>query len=369
MIEILEYTELACDGVERAWSDLEREGGCPHVFLSPAWVRPWARHFAAGASPLVLVALSGDGAGSRAVGLAPLFRSASGRLELPVNSVSQRGGFVAAPDATRESGVPSGGVLAAFLKHVAGRRERLLLRSLTSPVADAVRREGSAAGLLLNTLPARVSPAVDTTGGWEAFLDSKPRKVTHEWERKMRKLERAGRFEVKRLVPGSSPRAFVDAMVELEERSWKGESGTSIAARGHAAFYHELAESLTADPPERTEFLPFWLELDGKLVGFLLGIVYRGVYYALKTSFDEDYRKLSPGVTLFHHAIRYAFETDISRFDFVGQRARWKDEWATGHTEHTTLRCYPRSPRGLTEYLVDTHLKRLGRRVAGEGEV
>jgi len=211
-----------------------------------------------------------------------------------------------------------------------------------------------------------VSPYVDTAGSWDEFVARRPRKVTHEWERKMRRLGRAGAYEVKRLMPGSDARPLVDAMIEIEERSWKEGSGTSIAQRGVSGFYHELADSFTASPPPASALLPFWIEFDGRIIGFLFGVVYRGTYYALKTSYDEAFRGLAPGVALFHHAIRFAFESDIDRFDFVGQRARWKDEWATGETEHVTLRCYPRSPRGVARHFVDTYLKRVGKRFVGE---
>lgn len=360
MIEIREYTDVENAGLVTTWSELEGAGACPHVFLSSAWVRPWARRFAVDMHPLILVGFEGG----RAVGIAPLFRTSSGRLELPVNHVSQRGGFIAIPDPPRAAG----SFRDAALLHLASRREHLLLRSLTSGDASAVRDSARAAGFLLNRLPARVSPYVDTSDSWEGFLAGRPRKVTHEWERKIRKLEREGSCEVKRLMPGSDPHPLVDAMIDIEEKSWKEESGTSITARGVADFYHELARSFVSEPSDGAEFLPFWLELDGRRIGFLLGIAYHGTYYALKTSFDEDFRKLAPGVALFHHAIRYAFERGLSRFDFVGQRARWKDEWSTGHTEHATLRLYPKSVGGITRHFVDTHLKRIGKRVVGEGE-
>ncbi len=363
MIDIREYTDVNDAALQAAWAGLETAGACPHVFLSASWVRPWAARFAAGMRPHILVGVSNDDGGPRIVGIAPFFRTPSGGLELPVNYVSQRGGFIVRADLPDDVRAFRASVLA----HLASRRERLLLRSLVTSDAAATWDTARAAGFLLNRLPARVSPYVDTSGSWDEFLAGRPRKVTHEWERKMRKLERAGAHEVKRLMPGSDPHPLIDAMIEIEERSWKEESGTSITQRGVADFYHELAGSFIAERSAGSELLPFWLELDGRRIGFLFGIAYRGTYYALKTSFDEEFRKLAPGVTLFHHAINYAFEHGLDRFDFVGQRARWKDEWATGNIEHATLRCYPRSVRGVTRHFIDTHLKRVGKRVIGEG--
>jgi len=360
MIEIREYADIDEAELGQAWSELEHAGACPHVFLAEAWVKPWARRFASDMRPHILVGFDG----ARAVGIAPFFRTSTGRLELPVNFVSQRGGFIVRTD---PDDTPSQTFSEHILRYLASRRERVLLRSLADGDVAAMRGAIRAAGFLQNGLPGRVSPYIDTSASWDDYLSSKPRKVTHEWERKIRKIGRAGTSEVKRLMPGSDPHPLVDAMVEIEERSWKEESGTSITQRGVTDFYHELASSFASCPADGCELLPFWLELDGRRIGFLLGIAYRGTYFALKTSFDEEFRKLAPGVALFHHAIRYAFESDCDRFDFVGQRARWKDEWATGHTVHETLRCYPKNVAGASRYFVDTHLKRVGKRVVGEG--
>jgi len=363
MIEIREYADMNDAALQAAWAGLEAAGACPHVFLSASWVRPWAARFAEGMRADILVGIADDDGVSRVVGIAPFFRTPSGRLELPVNYVSQRGGFIVPADSPEDARE----FRAAVLTHLSSRRERLLLRSLAVSDAAATWDAARVNGFLLNRLPARVSPYVDTSGSWEEFLAGKSRKVTHEWERKMRKLGRAGVYEVKRLMPGSDPHSLIDAMIEIEEKSWKEESGTSITQRGVADFYHELAESFHAEAHGASELLPFWLELDGRRIGFLLGIAYFGTYYALKTSFDEEFRKLAPGVALFHHAINYAFEHGFDTFDFVGQRARWKDEWATGHTEHTTLRLYPKNLPGVTRHFIDTHLKRVGKRIVGEG--
>ena len=66
----------------------------------------------------------------------------------------------------------------------------------------------------------------------------------------------------------------------------------------------------------------------------ILGAVYRGTYYALKTSYDEAYRAWSPGIVLFRHAIRKAFEDGLATFDFLGADSRWKSELANDARLH-----------------------------------
>ncbi|MCK4408678.1 MAG: GNAT family N-acetyltransferase [Candidatus Eisenbacteria sp.] len=48
----------------------------------------------------------------------------------------------------------------------------------------------------------------------------------------------------------------------------------------------------------------------------LYGAVHNGTYYAMKTSYDEEFSGLSPGVRLFHEAIRHPFWRGACIFRF-----------------------------------------------------
>jgi CelD/BcsL family acetyltransferase involved in cellulose biosynthesis len=344
MIELREYDRFDDQELVEAWITLESSRACPNLFLSRAWMEPWAKQFGAEFRPSVLVGYDGTGP----VGIAPLFATSRETFELPVNFLAHRSGLIALDDAMCEFAT-------AVVRRLDEWGKGALLRGLPTdrPSYAAITDAAKATGVPVRERRGRVSPHVDISSSWDEFLKSRPSKVSHEWRRKMRKLGREGSVEVKRMTPGSSPRDLIDAFVEIESRSWKEETGTSISARGVEEFYYELAESLT----RAGAFRPFWIELDGRMIGFLLGAVYGGTYYALKTSFDEAFGKLSPGVTLFDHAIGDAFSEGLDRFDFTGRRARWKDEWATGHTEHVHVRLYPRGPRGAFACFLDSRAK------------
>jgi CelD/BcsL family acetyltransferase involved in cellulose biosynthesis len=352
MIEIREYDRLGDERLVEAWMTLESSGACPSLFLSRAWMEPWAKQFEDEFRPSILVGYDG----ADAIGVAPLFTTSRETYELPVNFLAHRGGLIALDDARGEFAM-------AVVRRLDEWGRGALLKGLPvdcpshRSLVDAAR----ASGCPVHERRGRVSPHVDVSSSWDEFLKSKPSRVSHEWRRKMRKLEREGSVEVKRMDPGMSPHDLMDEFVDVESRSWKEDAGTSISGRGIGEFYHELAESLT----RAGVFRPFWIELDQRMIGFLLGAVHGGVYYALKTSFDEAFGKLSPGVTLFDHAIGDAFSEGLDRFDFTGQRARWKDELATGHTEHVDVRLYPRGPRGRLACFLDSHAKPAAKRLLG----
>ncbi|MCK4680429.1 GNAT family N-acetyltransferase, partial [bacterium] len=129
-------------------------------------------------------------------------------------------------------------------------------------------------------------------------------------------------------------------------------------ARGVGAFYQELSAALAA----ADSLVPFWLELDGRVIAFLYGAVHNGTYYAMKTSYDEKFSRLSPSVRLFYEAVRHTFGAGLARFDFLGERAPWKDHWANGWFEHVDIRLYPDTVSGRAAHLIDSRLKPLVRR-------
>ncbi|MBM3308361.1 MAG: GNAT family N-acetyltransferase [Candidatus Eisenbacteria bacterium] len=350
MIEIVEHRSLDAADLTRAWDDLTDAGSCPSIFVSRPWVAAWAAAFGGGLEPLALV---GVDAGVP-VGLAPLF--ARGRVvEFPVNFLSLRGEALVS-----ECDAPA--FLGAALGHLRRRGVAAALRSVPrdSPTYGALSACRDAGYLPLET-PGRVSPHVDIAGSWDEYLASRPRKVTHEWERKLRKAEREAGFVFRELAPDTDLDALVAGFVAVDARSWREGEGTSIGGRGAEGFYGDVTRVLAG----AGRLSCFWLEVDGRAVAFVYGAVFGGVYYALKTSFDEAFSKLSPGVVLFHGAIRRAFEAGLSRFDFVGETARWKEEWATGRREHASVVLYPAGPGGLAGYARDAWLKPAVRRLRG----
>ena len=346
-------TEFLAD-IERpdlvdAWDEISRLGGCPGVFACRPWVSAWAAAFRADAEPEVAVARENG----TVVGILPLFRRSDRRLTTHVNFLSHRGEMTALPGRETEA-------LRAVLGAARSRGDTIALRGLPggSPTRAAVRETAAGAGYVETVREGRSSPVVDVQDSWDAYYASRPRKVTHEWERKIRKLGRAGDVVVGNGHADDTD-ALVGAFADIEDASWKHETGTSIRGRGMESFYRDVSRRLA----EAGWLHPWWVELDGRMIAFLYGVEVGGTYYALKTSYLTETRKLSPGVLLFRDAIRDAFERGLARFDFVGQPARWKDEWATGRLAHDDVTLHPDDAAGRARAVVEGCLKPAARSV------
>ncbi|MBD3366564.1 MAG: GNAT family N-acetyltransferase [Candidatus Eisenbacteria bacterium] len=335
--------------VVEGWRAITDRGGCPGVFSCLPWVAAWAAAFADRLVPEI--GLAGDSGSIQ--GILPLFRRDDGLLTTPVNFVSHRGELVCLPGREQE-------VAASILRSARSRGETLLMRGLPagSGTDRAVRGVASPSGYIAVEREGRSSPVVDVAGDWESYYEGRPRKVTHEWERKIRKLDRAGEVTV-HVYDGGDTDELVTAFADLEDGSWKDDTGTSIRGRGMESFYRDVSRRLD----EAGWFRPWWVELDGRMIAFLYGVELGGTYYALKTSYLKRVAKLSPGVRLFRDAVRDVFERGLDRFDFVGQPARWKDEWANDRLEHSDLTLYPDDASGRARALVEGRIKPAARAV------
>jgi CelD/BcsL family acetyltransferase involved in cellulose biosynthesis len=351
MMDIRVFSDLGDPDLRSAWGKLEDAGACPHIFVSYPWVSVWSRQFAADGSPMIIVGYEGPDP----VGLAPLFASKGGAVGFPVNFLSPRGEFLLLGEQAHP-------LVPASLRFLREQGLRPVFRSVPRESAsfELLVRHARSAGFYTSSRSGRVAPYLDITTTWEEFRATAPRKWTGKRERESRKLERTGDV---RVVGGLDAAMDVGDLVavfaDLEARSWKEQQGTSIRGRGLEAFYKGLCRTLD----EAGMFRPYWLELDGRMIAFLLGAVYRGTYFALKTSYDEAYSRLSPGACLFYRAIQTMFEDGLSQVDFLGEQAKWKNEWATGRREHATVTLYPARPAGLAAYARDAWLKPLARRI------
>ena len=307
------------------WDALAERAPGAELFETRPWVTAWLETYWEGRPLAFLFVYSGD----TLVGLAPLLDDRDGEigcprsLVTPVNPHARRCGLLADGD--------PGTVMAAMLSHLEGTRRtsRMRLRCCDAASAAVTIIEGQAPRSLVRGKDP--TPIIRLDGGWEAYLASRSRHLRRELARKRKRLDLE--WDAKWIGvadPAGVERAMTDVL-RIERNSWKDRQGTSMVSEPlAAAFYARMTRSCAARGWLRIELL----YLDGQPVAHLLAAVHRGTYYALKTSYDEAYRAWSPGVVLFQHAIRNAFEGGLATFDFLGDESRWKDELANDFRHH-----------------------------------
>ncbi len=323
------FTEVAAE-----WDALVSASPDGSLFETSEWITRWmASYWPAGETMFLLVR-----DGPTLVGAVPLLIDedgeigCSGTLTLPRNSHVPHASLVAAPGRRRE-------VLDAVFEHLAVERRvtRVILPGMERDSAawddtvDVVRRRD------LHWFPweAMAIPRIRLASTWDEYLKTRGSHVRSELKRKLRNVEKTDAVEwVVATTPESCAHVLPDVF-RIEAKSWKQAAGTSfLLDHGAGPFYDSLAHHAA----ERGWLRLYVLYLAGNPVAHLFGIVYKNEYLALKTSYDESAKSLSPGAALMAYALRDAFAQGYDAFDFLGVESKWKADLAT-EVRHWSRAC------------------------------
>src|SRR5207248_9716919 len=170
-------------------------------------------------------------------------------------------------------------------------------------------------GLRCAVLPGYVRPAIDLSGGWSAYLRTRPGRFRYNLRSRLRRLGELGavRFRTVDTVEGVAP--ALAALVELHARRWAGQHTSTIFSSSVRArrFYAEAYARYQA----RGLLDLTLLEVGGRTVAGSLGFVDRGTYYYYLPAWDPDLATLAPSSLLLAHLVERACDLGLRRFDFM----------------------------------------------------
>ena len=126
--------------------------------------------------------------------------------------------------------------------------------------------------------------------------------------------------------------ARYEEVLAIERRSWKGKAESGIVDANMQRFYQEMLPLLERKGALRVLFL----ERGGEPFGFVFGGVIDGTYRGLQLSYDEDFKKLSPGNLAQLELIERLCEEGVSRYD-LGSELDYKSSWAEERLETVSL--------------------------------
>ena len=199
-----------------------------------------------------------------------------------------------------------------------------------------------------------ISPLVDLADGRDAWLKSKHASWKSRLARYRRKMQRDYDSSFEIVVPPDDLERWLVEGFQLEAGGWKGQAGTAIeSAPETAAFYRDVARRFM----ERDELRLSRIRIDGRPVAFSFCLLSGSRLYSLKTGFDEEWRKLVPGLVLQLSIAEACFELDLDAYELLGDTSDWKQKFANSERSHRNLRLFPRTPRGLSRYLYRSKLR------------
>jgi CelD/BcsL family acetyltransferase involved in cellulose biosynthesis len=202
-----------------------------------------------------------------------------------------------------------------------------------SPTPDGIGSLARRDRCLTGSWESCLSPYVATVGSWPDYERSWKSKHRSILKNRLARLESLGPVRFETITSGGDElrRALAEGL-RIEALAWKAESGTAILSDRQAIrFYEKLAEV----GAERGWLRLIFLTVGGRRIAFSYALEYDRRLYGLKTGYDPDFARCSPGSLLFHHILRTAFEGDVVEYDFLGDEARWKRDWCPRLRSHT----------------------------------
>lgn len=304
------------------WDDLLARASNASIFGTFDWLEPWWTHFGSSdSSPAILVAREGR----KIVAGLPLLRTGR-RLRSMFNHYS--GGTDLYLDAEYPSAI---GAVFTSLRAGADRWDVLELDWIAgdSPLFRHL-AHAELDGLAVHAQKVADSPYLELHGhSFERYYRKQFSAKTRSRDRvSLKELSEGPGFSLHTLRGREGLRESLEIAMGLETLGWKGEANSSMKQdpRVHA-FVHEVCERAAM----RGQVALTMLHSHGRPAAFVLGFVRGDTYYYFKTSYDPALTEFRPGRIVTNHALEYAFQQNLHRFEFLGA----SDEYKLRYTDKT----------------------------------
>lgn len=324
-----------------AWRDLASRAITPNPFYEPEFVLPAARAFAAADVQLIRVT-----DGERWLAALPVrrlwsWRRVPGRVHVAWVHYNCFLGTPLVASADVQS------VLAELISCVRRERSALILEKTDTEgvfaenLASAV--DGSARVVQLDRYERAMLLRHPSDDYLKQAISSSSRSSIR---RKLRVMAREyGEVDVR---DRTDDPAACDEFLEIERTGWKGKTGTALACLpGQAEFFREVCDAFRANG--RLQLLA--LTTNGRTVAMQCFLLAGEGAFAFKTTFDEELRRLSPGIHLQIEIMHRFHESSVQWFDSCSARddGTMNRLWTGRRTLQTIVAC-PRGPAGLARF-------------------
>ncbi|MBS7698225.1 MULTISPECIES: GNAT family N-acetyltransferase [unclassified Chelatococcus] len=131
-------------------------------------------------------------------------------------------------------------------------------------------------------------------------------------QRTTRRLQELGKLRFERATQDADIRQRVEDFLAIENAGWKGRAGSSFLARSQHARFARLAFMAGRG---RITTVTDSLLLDDKPIAVSLNLVAGDTMFTPKTTYDEAYRRYSPGLVLEFRAMQAFYEESADAAD------------------------------------------------------
>jgi len=203
----------------------------------------------------------------------------------------------------------------------------------------------ASSGTFFHTYPGETSPYILINNSWPDYLATKRRKFRYKVNKHEKDLASNSDFEIKWYTEATDNIDFlISSIFSIEEKSWKTEKNMDITGNKIELKYYKTLIPYLAKMGLLNASLLFY---KNNIIAYNLCYKINNQVGQIKTSFDDDFKEISPGALLIEDSLRKYFSTGAREFDFLGDIMQHKMSLATDIREHVTIYIVNNSPKGI----------------------
>ena len=185
---------------------------------------------------------------------------------------------------------------------------------------------------------------------WDSYLSNLSANRRRLTTKKMRRLERAGSFNVLRV---DTPADYEEWAPEIQRLHRKRSSeGRPTRSRTYEACVYDSHTRLLST----RSMVLYLLILDSRLIACRAGLLFDRHFYDWATAYDSDFEQLSPGLLSIAYVIRDLIERGYRGIDFMSGAYDYKRSYSPEHVELSLDRFFACSPSARGHLLKWWHL-------------
>ncbi len=220
-----------------------------------------------------------------------------------------------------------------------------------SPIIEEFRTVATLKGLFTEKETAN-SSYISVNSSWKSYFSSLSSQRKYDLRRKRRRAEKHGKVHVKIFAPNLAELIrHLDNAFLVEAAGWKGRKGSAmIKNRKLEKFFRLFLESAC----KKNILCLCFYYIAEKPVGMLIGLNDADCFWVLKLGYDEHWANCSPGIQITNETIRYAFESNLKSYEFLGSQEQWQSVWPIKTHSFSALVFFPYSARGIQAFILES---------------
>lgn len=171
----------------------------------------------------------------------------------------------------------------------------------------------------------------------DQYFKSLPDKIRKDISYCKRRLERMGKYEFKLIRGDEDIDHYMDLYYEVYSKSWQEKEGIG------PNFHRDLAKMAVEKDWLRLGFLYF----DNLPIASQFWLICNDTAYILKTVYNQEFKKHSPGKILTSEIVKYVIDIDkVKTIDYVQGDEAYKQDWTPKRRERKGVSVFNENIKG-----------------------